>query len=299
MTELMTPYGPPGPGARGYDYRRDDRLLARPRWRRELYRVIFEHDTSAGKLFDIGLIIFILASVAAVMLESVEPIRLRHGTALRTLEWAFTVTFTIEYAARLVSAPAATRYARSFFGLIDVLAILPSYLSVIVPGGQALAVVRILRVLRVFRVLKLAQFVGSERIMLQALRSSAHKIIVFLIAVVTVAVVIGTMMYFIEGAGAGFTNIPLGVYWAIVTVTTVGFGDITPQTPLGQALAAVLMILGYGIIAVPTGIVSAEMIQGQRRGEEEAEGRRCERCGRGGLLVDSAFCRHCGARLSG
>jgi len=292
MTELTTPYGPEGSL---YDYRSDPRLLARSRWRRELYRIIFEHDTPAGKFFDIALIVLILASVAAVMLESVETVRAQHGGRLRTLEWVFTVVFTIEYATRLASAPASGRYARSFFGVIDLLAILPSYLSVVVPGGQALAVVRILRVLRVFRVLKLAQFVGSERLMLRALRASAYKITVFLIAVVSVAIVIGATMYFIEGSSAGFTSIPVGVYWAIVTVTTVGFGDITPQTAMGQTLAAVLMILGYGIIAVPTGIVSAEMIQGQAR--QDSLGRVCGGCGRGGLLDDSAFCRHCGANL--
>lgn len=297
MTELTTPYGPAA-GRPGLDYRNDPILKARPRWRRELYRIIFEHDTPAGKLFDVALIAAILASVAAVMLESVAAVRARSGPALRTAEWIFTILFTLEYGTRLVSARRAGRYARSFFGLIDLLSILPTYLSVLVPGGQALAVVRVLRVLRVFRVLKLARFVGSEKLMLRALRASGYKIAVFLIATVSVAVVVGAAMYFIEGPEAGFTSIPVGMYWAIVTVTTVGFGDITPLSPLGQSLAAMLMILGYGIIAVPTGIVTAEMIHGQVRGPDgRAVGRTCEHCGKGGLLSDSSFCRHCGERL--
>lgn len=291
------PCGPHAGTARVH-YRDDPVWQNRPPWRRHLYRVIFEHDTPGGKLFDVALIIAILTSVAAVMLESVASVRARHGGMLRTAEWIFTVVFTIEYALRLVSARAAGRYARSFFGLVDVLSVLPSYLSVIVPGGQALAVIRVLRVMRVFRVLKLAQFVGSEQFLIRALRASGYKIIVFLVAVLTTVVVVGSIMYFIEGPESGFTSIPTGVYWAIVTITTVGFGDITPLTPLGQALAAVLMVLGYGIIAVPTGIVSAEMIQAQTRGPDGAPiGRACPACGRGALLSDSRFCRHCGDSL--
>lgn len=318
MTELTTPYRP-GRGDRpSVDYRSDPVLTARPRWRRELYRVIFEHDTPAGRLFDIVLIAAILASVAAVMLESVREVSQRYGGGLRAAEWVFTALFTIEYGLRLASARGARRYASSFFGVVDLLAIVPTYLSILVPGGQALAVIRVLRVLRVFRVLKLAQFIGSERLMLRALRASAYKIAVFLVGVLCVVTVVGSLMYFLEGAESGFTSIPIGVYWAIVTVTTVGFGDITPLTTAGQLLAAVLMILGYGIIAVPTGIVTAEMmtsrptglvpesagpaaVEGGRAaapGDEGAIGvRPCAECGLGHHLSDARHCRRCGAPL--
>jgi len=326
----------PGPEGPSVDYRTDPVLATRPRWRRELYRIIFEHDTPGGKLFDIALIAAILASVAAVMLESVRDVTVRVGGTLRAAEWAFTVLFTIEYVLRLASARGARRYARSFFGVIDLLAILPTYLSVLVPGGQALAVVRVLRVLRVFRVLKLARFVGSEQLMLRALRASAYKIAVFLVGVLSVVVVVGALMYFIEGPRNGFTSIPIAVYWAIVTVTTVGFGDITPLTTIGRLLASMLMILGYGIIAVPTGIVTAEVMvsrapsgpastpaatpggatRGQpagepesaaaayaaldprpRRGVEAIDDRACAGCGLSRHLSDARHCRRCGSAL--
>lgn len=320
MTDLTTPYRP-GRDRPSTDYRSDPILLARPRWRRELYRIIFEHDTRAGKLFDILLIAAILASVAAVMLESVRGASLHFGGTLRAAEWVFTALFTVEYALRLASAPRAGRYARSFFGVVDLLAILPTYLSVVVPGGQALAVIRVLRVLRVFRVLKLAQFIGSEQIMLQALRASAYKIAVFLVGVLCVVAVVGAVVYFLEGPESGFTSIPIGVYWAIVTVTTVGFGDITPLTAAGKVLAAVLMILGYGIIAVPTGIVTAEVMVGRgspgsgrdagATGEGKTAGagptadpagaaiatRPCAGCGLSYHLSDARYCRRCGAPL--
>jgi voltage-gated potassium channel len=276
-------------------------LVARPRWRRELYRIIFEHDTPGGRFFDLSLIVVILTSVVVVMLESVETVALQNRDMLRTVEWVFTGVFTVEYFTRLASARSARRYARSFFGLIDLLAILPSFLGLVVTGGQALAVVRVMRVLRVFRVLKLAQFIGSERIMIRALRQSAYKIAVFLFTVLTIVVVIGAAMYVIEGSENGFTSIPRSVYWAIVTVTTVGFGDITPATTIGQLLAAALMIGGYGIIAVPTGIVTAEMMA---RHQQEVELRMqpmldlaCQGCGAIEHVADAAFCRHCGIEL--
>ena len=306
MTELTTPYGPYGPSgdAPGQDYRSDPIFVSRPRWRRELYRVIFEHDTALGRFFDLALILVILTSVVVVMLESVESVATRHRETLRLVEWIFTAVFTVEYVTRLVAARSARRYARSFFGIIDLLAILPSFLGLIVTGGQALAVVRIMRVLRVFRVLKLAQFIGSERVMLRALRQSAYKIAVFLFTVMTIVVVIGAMMYVIEGAEHGFTSIPRSVYWAIVTVTTVGFGDITPATTAGQLLAAALMIAGYGIIAVPTGIVTAEMVARQSHEARQAELRMqpmldvaCPGCGAIEHVADAAFCRHCGVEL--
>lgn len=301
MTEFTSPYGPHGPPGQepAHDYSTDRKIQKRPKWRQDLYRIIFEHDTPTGKYFDIALIVVILASVAVVMVESVESIDTRHGPTLRVVEWVFTAIFTIEYVTRLIAARHASRYARSFFGIIDLLAILPTFLGLIVTGGQALAVVRILRVLRVFRVLKIAQFIGSERVMLRALRQSAFKIAVFLFAVLTIVVVVGATMYVIEGAENGFSSIPRGVYWAIVTVTTVGFGDITPVTTSGQMLAAVLMILGYGIIAVPTGIVTAEVMWGHQvaSGVQPETTRECSGCGTVAHEADAAFCRHCGVEL--
>ena len=299
----MTPRAPAG------EWRTDPVLQSRPRWRRELYRIIFEHDTPAGKTFDIVLIPAILVSVFVVMVESVAEIRARSGATLLAAEWVFTFLFTVEYVLRLASARNARRYATSFFGFIDLLAILPTYLSVLVPGGQGLAVIRILRVLRVFRVLKLAQFVGSEQLMIRALRASAAKIVIFVVAVLSIVVVVGAAMHLLEGPERGFTSIPRSVYWAIVTVTTVGFGTITPQTPVGQLLAAALMIMGYGIIAVPTGIVTAEMTA-QRRGrvstapdpativERLASEVGCPECGRVGHDSDAVHCKYCGAFLS-
>ncbi len=205
------------------------------------------------------LILAILASVVAIMLESVASIRASHGHLLRTLEWVFTVAFTVEYVLRLWCVSRSLRYARSFLGVVDLLAILPTWLSLVVPGGQVLTVVRILRVLRVFRILKLAQYVGEARVLVLALRAARFKITVFVFTVLTIVVIVGALMYLVEGPASGFTSIPAGVYWAVVTLTTVGFGDITPQTPLGQTLATVVMIMGYGIIAVPTGIVTAEI----------------------------------------
>jgi voltage-gated potassium channel len=284
----------------------------RPRWRREAYRIIFEHDTPAGLAFDILLIVAIITSVVVVMLESVAEVQARHGALLRTLEWVFTILFTGEYALRIASARSATRYARSFYGVIDFLAILPTYLSIILPGGQAFAVIRILRVLRVFRVLKLAQYVGSERVLLSALRASAHKITVFLIAVLTLVMVVGATMYFIEGPERGFTSIPMAVYWAIVTVTTVGYGDIAPQTAFGQILAAALMIMGYGIIAVPTGIVTVQLASqtGVEFGKaptgktlraagssRQPPPRACTQCAAVLHDSDAIHCKYCGAEL--
>lgn len=229
------------------------------------------------------------------MLESIESIQADWGTRLRAAEWVFTALFTIEYLLRLASAGRATSYARTFFGVVDLLSILPTYLSILIPGGQALAVIRVLRVLRVFRVLKLAQFVGGEQLLIRALRSSFHKIAVFVVAVLTLVTIVGALMYFIEGEASGFTSIPRGVYWAIVTLTTVGFGDITPQTALGQTLASVIMILGYGVIAVPTGIVTAEIATQTAQGT--AGPRRCAACDHEGHDPDAKHCKRCGTEL--
>ena len=263
--------------------------------RRRTFEVIFEHDTPAGRVFDVALIAAILASVVAVMAESVTAVRLDHGDTLRRLEWGFTAAFTAEYLLRLWCVRRADRYALSFFGIVDLLAILPTWLSLAFPGGQVLAVVRILRVVRVFRVLKLVQYVGEAAVLGRALRASRYKITVFLITVLSVVVIVGAVMYLLEGPEAGYTSIPQGVYWAVVTLTTVGFGDITPQTAAGQTLATLLMILGYAIIAVPTGIVSVELAHADR----DAAAGACPRCGRGGHDADARHCKWCGAPLGG
>ena len=256
--------------------------------------IIFGHDTPAGKAFDVGLIWLILFSVAVVMLESVEAIRTDYGPLLRAFEWGFTIVFTIEYGLRLWCVDRPMRYAKSFFGIVDVLAILPTYLSVMLPGGQALLTVRLLRLLRVFRVLKLAHHVSEAMVLMRALRASRDKITVFVAAVLAIVVIMGSLMYLIEGADHGFSSIPRGVYWAIVTLTTVGYGDVAPQTPLGQAFAAVLMIMGYSVIAVPTGIVTVELGHEMRRAKM---GRACGGCGADGHAEDARFCRRCGDEL--
>ena len=239
------------------------------------------------------LIALILGSVATIMLESVAPIRSEYGRLLRGAEWAFTLLFTVEYGVRLWCVGRSRAYARSFLGIIDLLAVLPTYVSLILPGGQVLTVVRILRVLRVFRILKLAHYVGEARALAQALKASRYKITVFALAIITITVIVGSLMYLVEGPTNGFTSIPRGVYWAIVTLTTVGFGDITPQTALGQTLASLVMIMGYGIIAVPTGIVTAELVESARASRAVD----CPGCGRGSHDLDAHHCKWCGEAL--
>ncbi len=256
-------------------------------------QVIFGTETPAGRAFDLALIVCIVLSVAVVALDSMASLHARYGAWLDAMEWGFTALFTVEYVARLWSAPRTLHYARSFFGLIDLIAILPSYLSLLVPGTQVILVVRALRLLRVFRVGKLFKYLTAADMLMAALRASRQKIAVFLFAVLIMVLVLGSFMYVIEGGANGFTSIPRCVYWAIVTLTTVGYGDISPQTPLGQALAAVIMILGYGIIAVPTGLVSVEFA----RQEKPDSGRVCRHCSASGHAPDSLFCRRCGERL--
>ncbi len=259
-----------------------------------LHEIIFESDTPAGKAFDVGLLWAILLSVFAVMLESVGPIRARYGATIRVAEWGFTVLFALEYVLRLIAVRRPLLYARSFFGLVDLLAILPSFISLLVPGAQSLLVLRVLRLLRVFRVLKLVNFLGEAEVLLTALRASRPKITVFLGAVLSTVVIMGSVMYMVEGEANGFDSIPRGMYWAVVTMTTVGFGDITPKTVPGQFIASVLMIMGYGVLAVPTGIVSVELAAASRRGiNPEA----CPGCGVEGHDVDAVFCKRCGTRL--
>lgn len=263
-------------------------------FRTRLHEIIFESNTPDGKTFDIGLLLAVLSSVVVVMLESVPHIRAEHGPVLRGVEWGFTALFTAEYLLRLYSVRKPLRYATSFYGLVDLLAILPTYLSVLFPGAQALLVVRVLRLLRIFRVLKLVSFLGEAHVLLGALRASRRKITVFLGGVLSTVVIMGALMYLVEGEESGFDSIPRGMYWAIVTMTTVGFGDITPRTVVGQFISSVLMILGYGILAVPTGIVSAELVAATRHAlNPEA----CPGCGIEGHDTDAVFCKRCGTKL--
>lgn len=261
--------------------------------RERLYVIIFKSDTPAGKAFDVALIAAILASVVAVCLETMPAYRIAYADLFLRIEWGFTLLFTVEYALRLYCARSARRYATSFFGGVDLLAIVPTYVSLLVPGAQYLLVVRLLRTLRVFRVLKLAEYLEEADILATALRASRRKIIVFITTVLTLVVILGALMYLIEGPKNGFTSIPTSIYWAIVTLTTVGYGDISPQTTTGRLLSALVMILGYGIIAVPTGIVTAELTRAQPR-----RPRRCPACNAPGHDADADFCKFCGAPLS-
>lgn len=263
--------------------------------RARLHEVIFESETRAGRYFDFTLIWLILLSVATVVLESVREFREQYGSQLHALEWVFTVLFTVEYCLRLSSVRRPLRYATSFFGVVDLLAIVPTYLSVFVPGSQYLLVIRILRLLRVFRLLKLSEYVTEADVLRRALRASRRKISVFISAVVLLVVIIGALMYVIEGEANGFTSIPRSIYWAIVTLTTVGYGDLSPRTSLGQMVASIVMIIGYGIIAVPTGIVSVELAEAVR--QKRVSGQACPSCAAEGHDVDSIFCKYCGARL--
>lgn len=265
-------------------------------WKKRIARIIFEADTPSGKRFDEALIACILISVVLVMCDSVVTISASYGRLIYALEWLFTILFTIEYILRITCADKPTHYVRSFFGIVDLLAILPTYLSVIIPGSQYFLVIRILRVLRIFRVLKLVQFISEARLLVRSLRASARKIVVFLFTVVTLAVVLGSLIYLLEGEENGFTSIPKSIYWTIVTLTTVGYGDISPKTNLGQIFASVIMIMGYSIIAVPTGIVTVEMSQafGRKRSRKV-----CPECMESGHETDAVYCKYCGTKLSG
>jgi voltage-gated potassium channel len=266
----------------------------RAQWRETLRVIIFEADTPAGKVFDVCLLIAIALSVLAVMMESVDAVAQRHGTLLRRAEWAFTALFTVEYAMRLSAVPHPLHYARSFFGIVDLLSILPSFLSLLLPGSQSLLVIRALRLLRVFRIFKLARFLGEANVLATAIRTSRHKVMVFLGTVLILVVIIGAAMFLIEGGENGFTSVPRAMYWAIVTMTTVGYGDMSPQTVPGQILASAVMIIGYGIIAIPTGIVTAEIVSAAR---EPITTRCCPECMSEGHLHSARFCKDCGERL--
>ncbi len=267
-------------------------------WRLRGYTVIFEADTRAGRLFDQLLMGIILFSIAVVMADSVESVHRLHGWAFAVMEWVFTLLFTFEYLARLVCVRKPLRYATSFFGIIDLIAVLPTYLALFFPELYALIDVRVLRLLRVFRVFKLTAYVAEYQSLARALAASGRKILVFLSAVLMMVLVMGTVMYVIEGRANGFTSIPTSIYWAISTVTTVGFGDITPKTDLGRLISSFMMLLGWGILAVPTGIVTAEMAA-QRRMQltQTTTTRTCHECLTEGHAPDAHYCFHCGAAL--
>jgi len=256
--------------------------------------IIFEADTPAGKAFDVVLLVSILISVLAVLLDSVAALHERYGRFFLIIEWSFTIAFTVEYALRLWCIENTARYARSFFGIVDLLGILPTYLSMFIADTQYLLVIRILRVLRVFRVLRMVRYVGEAQLLSQALLASRRKIAVFITSVLALVVIFGCLMYLIEGEEHGFTSIPKSIYWAVITLTTVGYGDLTPQTPIGQAMATLVMIMGYGIIAVPTGIVTMELSEAQRR---SANTRTCPACSAEGHVAEASYCWRCGEHL--
>ena len=259
-------------------------------WKHRLYSIIFESDTRAGKVFDLGLLIAIGCSITAVMLESVESIRVSHSVLLHTVEWVCTILFTLEYTARLLCVRRPLDYVWSFYGIIDLFAFLPTYINLFIPTAKNLMMIRVLRLLRIFRILKLSEFMEEGETLMNALYASRQKIAVFVSTVLAVVLIMGTVMYLLEGPENGFDSIPRGVYWAIVTLTTVGYGDVTPHTVPGRILACFIMIMGYGIIAVPTGIFAL----GLREATKAKEGRICESCAT--MEVDGAarFCRRCG-----
>jgi voltage-gated potassium channel len=259
-----------------------------------LHEVIFEADTRAGKTFDVLLIWCIVLSVSAALLESVSSIRDDYGSILYIIEWFFTILFSVEYILRLISLRQPLRYAGSFLGIVDLLAIVPTYLSLVFPGGQYFLTFRIIRLLRIFRVLKLTEYLSEANIITTALLASRRKISVFLSTVVALAIIMGSLIYVIEGEENGFTSIPTSIYWAIVTLTTVGYGDLSPQTAIGIVLASIVMIMGYAIIAVPTGIVTVEISQAAK---QKVSTQACPECGAQGHDYDAKHCKYCGARL--
>jgi len=263
-------------------------------FRKRLHRIIFGTDTPAGKGFDIGLIIAIILSIAVVMLESVDSFQARFSTELYYIEWGFTILFTIEYLARIYALKKPLNYILSFYGIVDLLSILPTYLGIF---GPSLGTIRILRLMRIFRILKLIGFLREANDLKKSLRASLPKIMVFLLAILGLVTILGSVMYIIETREAGFTSIPRSIYWAIVTLTTVGYGDIAPKTELGQFVASIIMILGYAIIAVPTGIVTSEMSRNKKNTEIEKVNQACDNCNATDHKADASFCRMCGNSL--
>lgn len=283
----MTAPTPPGPA------NADPANPPRRPLRDRLHEIIFESETRAGRVFDVALLWAIIASVLTVILESVPGISARYHDVLRALEWIFTALFTIEFLLRVVALRRPAAYVFSFFGVIDLLSFLPSYLSLLIPGYETLVVIRIFRVIRMFRIFKLAQHLQQARVIGHALRMSRPKIIVFLMVIFSIIVTMSSVMYLVEGAENGFTSIPKSMYWAVITLTTVGYGDLVPKTPAGQAIASIVMIMGYAIIAVPTGIVTVDLAQASR----QAWGRACPSCGGEGHDADAVFCKRCAAKL--
>lgn len=264
-------------------------------WKERLHEIIYEADTKEGKLFDIVLLVAIIASIVLVMLESVESIDIKYHDWLNIGEWIITILFSFEYILRIISIKKPLGYIFSFYGIIDLLSTIPKYLSFVIVGSHHLVALRALRLLRVFRILKLTRYIGASNKLITALKASRTKIAVFLFFVVILCVILGTIMYIIEGEENGFTNIPKSIYWAIVTLTTVGFGDITPQTPFGQLVASVIMILGYAIIAIPTGIVSSEMTKNNH--ELDTNTQSCTHCSAENHKGNAEFCYSCGSKL--
>jgi voltage-gated potassium channel len=263
-------------------------------WRNRSFVVVFGHHTFAGRAFDVGLIVAIMASVAVALADSIAPVHARYGRLFYALEWGFTLMFTAEYLFRLMIVRHPVRYARSFYGVIDLLALLPTYLSLLVPGAHYLAVLRVLRILRIFEVLHLRRYTRATSILLDSLQNSWRKILVFLLAMLAIVTIFGAVIFLVEGPENGFTSIPLSMYWALVSVSTVGFGDLAPATPLGRMVASVLILIGYGIIAVPTGIYTAELATSLRT---RRDARTCEACGLVGHEPDAGHCRRCGHAL--
>ena len=273
-------------------------------WKIRLHEIIYEADTPKGKLFDVILLIAIIASIVLVMLESIKSFDAKYHNLLNITEWIITILFSIEYIARIVTVKKPLKYVTSFYGIIDLLSTSPKYISLLFGGIHALAALRALRLLRVFRILKLARFLGASQVLTNSLKASRAKISVFLFAVLILSIIFGTLMYLIEGEVSGFTSIPVSVYWCIVTLTTVGFGDIAPITPIGQLIAAIIMILGYGIIAVPTGIVSAEYVNQSKdknaapqKPKVNLNSQSCQNCLASNHKDEAEFCYNCGNKL--
>jgi voltage-gated potassium channel len=263
-------------------------------WRNRSFHVVFGHDTVAGRVFDVLLIVAIFMSVVVAMMDSVQDLHAHHEALFYALEWGFTLLFTAEYVLRLLIVKHPLRYARSFYGVIDILSVLPTYVALVVPGMQFLIVVRVLRILRIFKILHMKQYVYESGVLIDALARSGRKIFVFLLTMLTIVTVFGAIMFLVESEATGFTSIPTSIYWAVVTVGTVGYGDIAPATPLGRLIATVLILIGYGIIAVPTGVYTAELIASLRTRDE----RKCDGCGLTGHDPDAMHCRRCGLNLA-
>ncbi len=268
--------------------------LAEKTLKQRLHEVIFGTDTPAGRRFDLILITAIVASVLAVMVDTVEWLSFEHHGTLLTIEWIFTALFTVEYLLRIYCSPRPFQYMRSFYGIVDLLSILPTYLMLFYPDIGFLLVIRLLRVLRIFRILKLVRYLSEMNILMRAMLQSRRKILIFFTSVLVLSAIFGSLMFIVEGPENGFSSIPKSIYWTIVTITTVGYGDITPQTPLGQVIAAIAMLTGYSIIAVPTGILTAELSQEMFR---ERASRSCGGCEKAGHESDAEYCKFCGESL--